>query len=144
MTVLTARRHLPPCAHRDKCFISRGYDATSHFETEIEDVLDMYMRITGAGALSFRAWRPGPTCPGPPAAAAPLPLLCVMCVLCVMCPCRQGAGPGPGGPGQAAGGGGVSGDAVALCMLCVMCPMLQRTAASCVLSRIGISSFPTL
>lgn len=32
---------------RDGCFISRGYDATSHFETEIEDVLDMYLRITG-------------------------------------------------------------------------------------------------
>ncbi|KDD75407.1 Rab GDP dissociation inhibitor [Helicosporidium sp. ATCC 50920] len=32
---------------RDKCFISRGYDATSHFETEIQDVLDIYTRITG-------------------------------------------------------------------------------------------------
>jgi len=31
----------------DKAFVSRGYDATSHFETEIEDVLDMYQRITG-------------------------------------------------------------------------------------------------
>lgn len=31
----------------DKAFISKGYDATSHFETEIEDVLDMYRRITG-------------------------------------------------------------------------------------------------
>ena len=31
----------------DKAFISKGYDATSHFETEIEDVLDMYQRITG-------------------------------------------------------------------------------------------------
>ena len=31
----------------DKAFISKGYDATSHFETEIEDVLDMYHRITG-------------------------------------------------------------------------------------------------
>lgn len=57
--------------HKDKCFISKasprfggggparpgpiraqrlrlqGYDATSHFETTVEDVLDMYKRITG-------------------------------------------------------------------------------------------------
>ncbi|CAK0786781.1 Rab GDP dissociation inhibitor beta [Coccomyxa viridis] len=32
---------------RDKCFISKGYDATSHFETTVEDVLEMYTRITG-------------------------------------------------------------------------------------------------
>lgn len=25
----------------------QGYDATSHFETEIQDVMDMYRRITG-------------------------------------------------------------------------------------------------
>jgi len=31
----------------DKCFISKGYDATSHFETAITDVLQMYQRITG-------------------------------------------------------------------------------------------------
>eukprot|EP00889_Picochlorum_renovo_P005901 jgi/Picre1/32931/NNA_008260.t1 len=31
----------------DKVFISKGYDATSHFETEIDDVLNMYERITG-------------------------------------------------------------------------------------------------
>lgn len=31
----------------DKAFVSKGYDATSHFETEIEDVLDIYQRITG-------------------------------------------------------------------------------------------------
>lgn len=31
----------------DKAFISKGYDATSHFETEINDVLDLYRRITG-------------------------------------------------------------------------------------------------
>jgi Rab GDP dissociation inhibitor len=34
-----------PCS--DKCFISKGYDATSHFETTVEDVLEMYKRITG-------------------------------------------------------------------------------------------------
>ncbi|EIE23141.1 rab GDP dissociation inhibitor protein [Coccomyxa subellipsoidea C-169] len=32
---------------RDKCFISKGYDATSHFETTVEDILEMYTRITG-------------------------------------------------------------------------------------------------
>lgn len=32
---------------KDKCFISKGYDATTHFETTIQDVLDMYKRITG-------------------------------------------------------------------------------------------------
>jgi len=31
----------------DKCFISKGYDPTSHFETAINDVLEMYQRITG-------------------------------------------------------------------------------------------------
>jgi len=31
----------------DRVYISKGYDATSHFETEIDDVLDMYQRITG-------------------------------------------------------------------------------------------------
>eukprot|EP00798_Chlamydomonas_sp_ICE-L_P022390 gene22390-29499_t len=31
----------------DKCFISKGYDATTHFETTIEDVLGMFRRITG-------------------------------------------------------------------------------------------------
>lgn len=32
---------------QDRCFISRGYDATSHFETTANDVLDMYQRIQG-------------------------------------------------------------------------------------------------
>jgi Rab GDP dissociation inhibitor len=31
----------------DKCFISKGYDATTHFETTVLDCLDMYQRITG-------------------------------------------------------------------------------------------------
>lgn len=31
----------------DKCYISKGYDATSHFETTVDDVVDMYYRITG-------------------------------------------------------------------------------------------------
>lgn len=31
----------------DNCFISRTYDATSHFETVADDVLELYKRITG-------------------------------------------------------------------------------------------------
>lgn len=31
----------------DKCYISKSYDATSHFESTMDDVLDMYFRITG-------------------------------------------------------------------------------------------------
>jgi Rab GDP dissociation inhibitor len=31
----------------DGCFISKGYDETSHFEGLTADVLDMYRRITG-------------------------------------------------------------------------------------------------
>ena len=36
---------------RDKCFVSKGYDATSHFETTVEDVLELYSRITGKVGL---------------------------------------------------------------------------------------------
>lgn len=32
---------------KDKCYISKGYDPTTHFETTVEDVLDIYTRITG-------------------------------------------------------------------------------------------------
>jgi Rab GDP dissociation inhibitor len=32
---------------QDHVFISTSYDATSHFETTVQDVLDMYKRITG-------------------------------------------------------------------------------------------------
>jgi Rab GDP dissociation inhibitor len=31
----------------DACYISRGYDETSHFEGLTADVLDLYRRITG-------------------------------------------------------------------------------------------------
>ena len=31
----------------DGCYISRGYDETSHFEGLTADVLDLYRRITG-------------------------------------------------------------------------------------------------
>lgn len=29
-------------------FVSRSYDATTHFEMECEDIKDMYRRITGS------------------------------------------------------------------------------------------------
>jgi len=32
---------------RDKIFISKSFDQTSHFETTCDDILDMYKRITG-------------------------------------------------------------------------------------------------
>jgi len=32
---------------KDKVFISKSYDATSHFESSVEDVLEMYKRIMG-------------------------------------------------------------------------------------------------
>eukprot|EP00727_Mastigamoeba_balamuthi_P014235 m51a1_g9434 putative rab gdp dissociation inhibitor alpha (451) ;mRNA; f:435516-437591 len=32
---------------KDKVFISKSYDPTTHFETTVEDVMDMYQRITG-------------------------------------------------------------------------------------------------
>ncbi len=31
----------------DKCYISKSYDAASHFETAADDVLSLYKRITG-------------------------------------------------------------------------------------------------
>jgi Rab GDP dissociation inhibitor len=31
----------------DKCFISRSMDATSHFETDVADMMDLYQRVTG-------------------------------------------------------------------------------------------------
>lgn len=30
----------------DGLFVTKGYDATSHFETSIDDVLEMYTKIT--------------------------------------------------------------------------------------------------
>lgn len=33
---------------QDNCFISKSYDATSHFETTADDVLSLYKRITGS------------------------------------------------------------------------------------------------
>lgn len=31
----------------DNIFITRSYDATSHFETVVDDVKDVYKRVTG-------------------------------------------------------------------------------------------------
>lgn len=47
LTCSSALLLLACCPLSDKCFISKGYDATSHFETTVEDVLSMYRRITG-------------------------------------------------------------------------------------------------
>jgi Rab GDP dissociation inhibitor len=33
----------------DKCFISTSFDATSHFEKDVEDMLSLYKRVTGEG-----------------------------------------------------------------------------------------------
>lgn len=32
---------------QDKVFVSKSYDATSHFETVCDDVKDLYKRVTG-------------------------------------------------------------------------------------------------
>ena len=31
----------------DKCFISKSFDATSHFEQDCDDLLSLYTRVTG-------------------------------------------------------------------------------------------------
>lgn len=33
--------------HADNIFITKSYDATSHFETVVDDVRDVYERVTG-------------------------------------------------------------------------------------------------
>ncbi|KAJ8457848.1 hypothetical protein OPV22_030774 [Ensete ventricosum] len=41
-------RYEPTNNHEeDSCFISTSYDATTHFETTVEDVISMYRKITG-------------------------------------------------------------------------------------------------
>ncbi|AQL03901.1 Guanosine nucleotide diphosphate dissociation inhibitor 2 [Zea mays] len=37
----------------DNCFVSTSYDATTHFETTVTDVLNMYTIITGKCFLAF-------------------------------------------------------------------------------------------
>jgi Rab GDP dissociation inhibitor len=32
---------------KDKCFISSSFDATSHFESDVDDMLSLYKRVTG-------------------------------------------------------------------------------------------------
>lgn len=39
----------------DKCFISKSYDATSHFETVCDDVKSLYKRVTG-NELVLKSW----------------------------------------------------------------------------------------
>lgn len=41
---------------KSQIFVSRSYDATNHFETECEDIKDMYQRLTGT-ELSFAGSR---------------------------------------------------------------------------------------
>ncbi|XP_056093937.1 rab GDP dissociation inhibitor alpha [Rhinichthys klamathensis goyatoka] len=43
---------------RSQIFISRSYDPTTHFETETEDIMDLYRRITGSEFI-FRNPRDG-------------------------------------------------------------------------------------
>lgn len=65
----------------------QGYDATSHFETEIHDVLDLYQRITGRwpalkAVVPLSSWWgcgsdervPRVACAHPPPAGKPLDL----------------------------------------------------------------------
>ena len=33
--------------HDDKCYISSSFDASSHFEGDVEDLLSLYKRVTG-------------------------------------------------------------------------------------------------
>jgi len=33
--------------HKDRCYISSSFDATSHFESDVEDMLSLYKRVTG-------------------------------------------------------------------------------------------------
>ena len=40
---------------RDGAFITKGYDASTHFESTIDDVLDVYYRITGKVRTLFRS-----------------------------------------------------------------------------------------
>ena len=35
----------------DRCFVTRSYDATTHFETTVDDVFDVYKRIFGTALV---------------------------------------------------------------------------------------------
>eukprot|EP00268_Persea_americana_P043415 TRINITY_DN4364_c0_g2_i1.p1 TRINITY_DN4364_c0_g2~~TRINITY_DN4364_c0_g2_i1.p1 ORF type:complete len:143 (+),score=36.56 TRINITY_DN4364_c0_g2_i1:3-431(+) len=44
----TYNRYEPANQHDvDNCFISTSYDATTHFESTVQDVISMYSKITG-------------------------------------------------------------------------------------------------
>ncbi|KAK8529780.1 hypothetical protein V6N12_060550 [Hibiscus sabdariffa] len=44
----TYDRYVPTNDHAaDNCFISSSYDSTTHFETSVNDVIEMYSKITG-------------------------------------------------------------------------------------------------
>lgn len=38
----------------DKIFITRSYDATSHFETVVDDIHDVWRRATGGQKLELK------------------------------------------------------------------------------------------
>ena len=38
----------PTNLDEDKVFISKSYDASTHFETTCDDILDIYQRVTGS------------------------------------------------------------------------------------------------
>ena len=43
---------------KDHCFISKSYDATSHFETTTDDVKDIYSRVMGKPLIVKEKLRP--------------------------------------------------------------------------------------
>ena len=43
---------------KDHCYISKSYDATSHFETTTDDVKDIYTRIMGKPLIIKEKMRP--------------------------------------------------------------------------------------
>jgi Rab GDP dissociation inhibitor len=43
---------------KDHCYISKSYDATSHFETTTDDVKDIYRRIVGKPLIIKEKMRP--------------------------------------------------------------------------------------
>ena len=46
---------------KDNIFLSKSYDATSHFETTTDDVKDIYRRVTGGEELKVEGLREGIT-----------------------------------------------------------------------------------
>jgi Rab GDP dissociation inhibitor len=48
---------------KDHCYISKSYDATSHFETTTDDVKDIYLRIMGKPLIIKEKMRPTQVAP---------------------------------------------------------------------------------